>query len=194
MEALTLPIIFKAFGSTLLFYAVFYALMLAVIALLLRLTMRARSDGTRDSAPFRTAEGKARLEEGLVEFFARSHVSATTLRVLAAQRKPIGFKALMDEVSVANALRRVDADIPPSAVRAVLFILLATGLARMRRHGLVITPLGQEVRRRMRLRRAPASAVSMQHAHASRGRQTTPPRPSPARSRPRAPESFRLAR
>jgi hypothetical protein len=177
MEAIAIPTIIKALVSTLLFYA----LVLCVIAFLLRLTMRPVAAGSRDVsqiAPFRTREGKARIEEALVDFFARSNVSASILDVLAAQRKPIRFKALIEEVRGDNARGRVDADMPVSAFRGVLFILLATQLARMSSAGLSITPLGREVHRRMPAKAMPYSPVSMHHANASHRQQTASPRAS----------------
>lgn len=101
------------------------------------------------------------LENALVDFFASSKVSSGILSVLAAHRKPIGFKALAEEAR-AGASRRYDDEMPLTAIRAVLSILQFARLVRMRASGFAITELGREVHRRMRPEPLPTSAPSVQ--------------------------------
>lgn len=88
------------------------------------------------------------LEDALVDFFASSTVSSGILSVLAAHRKPIGFKALAEGARASVARRHHD-EMPLTAIRAVLSILQFARLVRMRAGGFSITELGCEVHRRM---------------------------------------------
>jgi hypothetical protein len=183
METLAIPAVVKAVIAGL----AFYALILAVITLLLRVTIRLRPVGGRDFTPFRTREGKARIEKTLVEFFARSHISASILNVLAARRKPTTFKRLGEEVRHGGSRPQIGADVPESALRGVLFILLATRLARMGRAGFSITSLGREVHRRIGLNAVAFSPVPTHGASASRrtiDRQSPRERPPAVRYSP----------
>lgn len=132
-------------------------LALIATALLLAGGLIRRRMQTVDAPPHRLLDDLRGLESALVDFFASSKVSAGILNVLAAHRKPIGFKALAEEVR-AGVSRRYDDEMPLTAIRAVLSILQFARLVRMRASGFAITELGREVHRRMRSELLPTSA------------------------------------
>src|SRR5688572_544328 len=68
------------------------------------------------------------LKVARVEFFAHSKGSSRILRLLSTKRKPVGYKALMDEVRFGEKSRD---NLPASAIRAVLRIAQAAGLVRL---------------------------------------------------------------
>lgn len=122
---------------------------------LIRRRMRAA-----DAPPHRLLDDFRGLEDALVDFFASSKVSAGILSVLAAHRKPIGFKTLAEEARGSVSRRHYD-EMPLTAIRAVLSILQFARLIRMRASGFAITELGREVHRRMRPEPLPTSAPSV---------------------------------
>jgi hypothetical protein len=95
------------------------------------------------------ATDKPRLDDALVAFFAASNVSSGILGILRTARKPLGFKSLAAKIRHDAANSRI-ADVPPSAIRAVLSILQFARLVRMRGARFSLTPLGFEVHRRMK--------------------------------------------
>lgn len=139
--------------TTLLSLAIPIALIAAVLLFagaLIRRRMRAP-----DAPPHRLLDDLRGLEDALVDFFASSKVSSSILGVLAAHRKPIGFKTLAEEAQ-AGVSRRQHDEMPLTAIRAVLRILQFARLVRMRASGFSITELGREVHRRIRLESLPA--------------------------------------
>jgi len=156
--------------TTLLLPTLLIALIAAVLLFagaLIRRRMR-----TPDAPPHRLFDDLRGLEDALVDFFASSKVSSSILGVLAARRKPIGFKALAGEAQ-SSVARRHHGEMPLTAIRAVLSILQFARLVRMSASGFSITDLGREVHRRMRLESLPApeppaaSAASRVHRSAS---------------------------
>jgi len=139
---------------------VILAVLLLAGLLISRRMRAAAADGT-DAPPHRLLDDLRGLEDALVDFFASSNVSSTILSVLAAQRSPIRFKSLVQEVRAAEARRGTYEDMPLIAIRAVLTILQLARLARMSRAGFSITELGGEVYRRMRAVPLPQSASAM---------------------------------
>jgi hypothetical protein len=92
---------------------------------------------------------RSALKDALVEFFSHSKGSSRILRLLSTKTKPIGYKALMDEIRFDEKRNPNRRDLPASAIRAVLSISQAAGLARLTRHGFSITEVGREVHRRI---------------------------------------------
>lgn len=132
--------------------AIAITLILAVLFLagqLITRRMRAVAATGADAPAHRLLNDLRGLEDALVDFFASSNISSTILSVLAAQRSPIRFKSLVQEVRAAEERRGTHEDMPLSAIRAVLTILQLARLARMSRAGFSITELGGEVYRRM---------------------------------------------
>jgi hypothetical protein len=155
--------------STLIIIAIPIALIAAALFLageLIRRRMHAV-----DAPPHRLLGDLRGLEDALVDFFASSKVSSGILSVLAAHRKPIGFKALAEEAR-AGVSRRYDDEMPLTAIRAVLSILQFARLVRMRAGEFAITELGREVHRRMRPEPLPTSAPSL-HSTAPRANGST---------------------
>ena len=79
--------------------------------------------------PSRFIRDLRRLQDALVEFFARSTESCRVLSVLLAHRKPLRLTTITQE--------------------AVLCILQVSGFVRMSRHGFLVTQVGREVHRRI---------------------------------------------
>ena len=90
--------------STLIILAVPIALIPAVLLLAGGL-IRRRMHRT-DALAHRLLDDLCGLENALVDFFASLKVSSGILSVLAAHRKPIGFKALAEEAG-AGVSRRI---------------------------------------------------------------------------------------
>ncbi len=84
----------------------------------------------------------------LVEFFARSKGSSRIIRLLAARQRPVRYRAFVDDFRFDEKWRRDSDELPASAIPAVLGIMQLAGLVRITRHGLSITEVGREVRRR----------------------------------------------
>jgi hypothetical protein len=118
---------------------------------------------TPDAPPNRLIDDLRGLEDALVDFFASSKVSAGILTVLAAHRKPIGFKALTEEVRASDSLRN-HGEMPLTAIRSVLSILQFARLVRMRASGFSITELGREVHGRMGPESLPSLAPSVHNS------------------------------
>jgi hypothetical protein len=79
--------------------------------------------------PSRFIRDLRRLQDALVEFFARSTESCRVLSVQLAHRKPLRLTTIAQE--------------------AVLCILQVSGFVRMSRHGFLVTKVGREVHRRI---------------------------------------------
>ena len=105
-----------------------------------------------DAPPHPFLDDLRGLEDAFVDFFASSRTSSGILSALAAHKKPIGFKALAEKLRGPDRNSVHHDEMPLTAVRAVLKILLFARLARMSAGGFSITELGREVHRRMRSR------------------------------------------
>lgn len=90
-------------------------------------------------------------QDALVAFVSHSKASSRLLRLLSRNRKPIGYKALMDEIRFGGKSSPHDQDLPASALRAVLWISQLAGLVSLTRQGFSITEIGREVQRRIEL-------------------------------------------
>jgi len=89
------------------------------------------------------------LQDALVEFFAHSSGSSEILRLLSTKRKPLCYKALIDEIRFGAKQRDNCHDLPASALRAALCMIQAAGLVRLTPHGFSITAVGRKVQRRL---------------------------------------------
>lgn len=125
------------------------------------------------------------LKDALVEFFSHSKGSSRILRLLSSKRKPVGYKALMDEIRFDEKWNPDCRELPASAIRAVLCITQAAGLVRLTRHGFSITEVGREVHRRIWLRRARQHVGSALATSASRNGRNSPATTPLSRQPPR---------
>lgn len=140
-------------NSTLLLISILGTVVLTVLTLLSLAGSLLRCDLKRlrvkgAAAPQLTRDPLA-LKDTLVEFFAHSKGSARIIRLLSAKRKPVGYQALVDEIRFDEKWRRDSDELPAVAIPAVLGIMQVAGLVRITRHGLSITEVGREVRRRI---------------------------------------------
>jgi hypothetical protein len=92
------------------------------------------------------AADEPRLDEALVAFVAGSKVSSGILNALAEGSQPLRFKALAVGTEPGSANAKF-ADVPRSAMRAVLRLLQMARLVRMRGARFSLTPLGRDVQR-----------------------------------------------
>ena len=99
--------------------------------------------------PSRFIRDLRRLQDALVEFFARSTEAYLILSVLVAYRKPLGLATIAQEVQLETDRRREPDVLPMSIAWGVLPILQVSGLVRMSRHGFLVTQVGREVHRRI---------------------------------------------
>jgi hypothetical protein len=95
------------------------------------------------------------LEDAVMELIRLLRGCPYTLRVLAAQNKPVSFKTVLQKVWQEQSHNESPL-VPASAIRAVLRLLQGSGFVRSDRHGLVVTDLGRELYERIeRVSRAP---------------------------------------
>jgi hypothetical protein len=127
------------------------ALLLATVAWVFHRKLRSLPSASADAERIggSGAADQPRLDDALVAFFARSNVSSGILGVLSGARKPLGFRALTAKIRRGAANSRI-AEVPASAIRAVLSILQFARLVGMRGARFFLTPLGSEVHRRMK--------------------------------------------
>jgi len=140
-------------NSTILLIAIVGSVVLVVLGLLFIAGFLFRSDlarvrAARFSAPQLTRDPLA-LKDALVEFFAHSKGSSRIIRLLAAKRKPRGYKSLVDEIRFDEQCRRDSDELPAGAIPALLGIMQVAGLVRLTRHGFSMTEVGREVCQRM---------------------------------------------
>lgn len=109
---------------------------------------RARACAANSRTPTLIRETPAR-KDALVEFFAHSKKTLRILGLLAARRRPLGYRALADEFHTHEECRCHADNLPDGAVRAFLSIMQAAGLLRMTRRGFSITEVGRELYQRM---------------------------------------------
>lgn len=105
---------------------------------------RMRAGGFSDA---RLTRDPLTLKDTLVQFFAHSKGSSRIIRLLAARRKPLGYRALADEIRFDEHWRRDSDPLPAGAIFAQLAIMQVAGLARCSRHGFSITAVGRHVQR-----------------------------------------------
>ncbi|MEO6740480.1 MAG: winged-helix domain-containing protein [Chthoniobacteraceae bacterium] len=135
---------------------------------------RARACAANSRTPTLISEMPAR-KDALVGFFAHSKKSLRILGLLAARRKPLGYKALADEFHTHEEYRCHADNLPDGAIRAFLSIMQAAGLVRMTRRGFSITEVGRELYHRMnREVRPPISEVRDGHSHRTNGHRAIP--------------------
>ncbi|MEP6672983.1 MAG: winged-helix domain-containing protein [Chthoniobacter sp.] len=135
---------------------------------------RART-GEANSHTLRAGRPQMRCGDALVEFFTQSKESSRILRLLAARQKPVGYKALADELQTYEEYHCHAANLPDWAIRTVLSIMQAAGLVRMTRRGFSITEVGRELHQRMdREVRPPMSKARAGHSILTNGRRATP--------------------
>jgi hypothetical protein len=94
---------------------------------------------------------ETRAQDALVAFFSQSRASSRILHLLSTKTKPIGYKALVDEIRFAGKSSPHYRDLPAGAVRSILWITQLAGLVSLTRHGFAITEVGREVQRRVEL-------------------------------------------
>jgi len=87
---------------------------------------------------------RSALKDALVEFLAHSKGSSGILRLLNRKKKPVGYKALMDEIRFAERRSPDHHELPAAAIRAVLCATQAAGFVRLTQDGFSITELGRE--------------------------------------------------
>ena len=144
--------------------------LLFVAGSLIRIDLNwARAAGRRFAkGPSQLVRDPRSLEEGVVEFFARSKEFSHILSVLIAHRKPLRVGAIVHEVRLEQDRLRQDYVLPVSIAWAALCILQVARLVRISRHGFVITEVGREVHRRIE----EDSAISAEDYGTSRGART----------------------
>lgn len=139
--------------TTLLLIPILGSVVLVVLTLLSIAGILLRCDLTHKrvtgvAAPQFTRDPLA-LQDLLVEFFAHSKGSSRIIRLLAARQKPVRYRAFIDDFRFDEKWRRDSDELPASAITAVLGIMRMAGLVRITPHGLSITAVGREVRRRI---------------------------------------------
>ena len=96
------------------------------------------------------------LEDAVIELIRLLRGCPYTLRVLAAQNKPVSFKTVLQKVWQEQQSHNELGLVPASAIRAVLRLLQGPGFVRLDRHGFVVTDLGRKLYERIeRVSRAP---------------------------------------
>jgi hypothetical protein len=89
------------------------------------------------------------LEDAVIDLIRLVRGCPYTLRVLAAQDKPVSFNAVLQKVWQEQHSHNELALVPSSAIRAVLRLLQGSGFVRSDRHGFVVTDLGRELYERV---------------------------------------------
>ncbi len=149
----------------------------------------------RSDTPVRGLRDDLRgLEEAFIDFLASSKTSSRILSLLVEHKTPIGLKALADRLRHDGGSLVHRDEMPLTAVRAVVRILMFARLVRMRDGRFAITELGREVHRRLRSM-PPAPPLALMHegdqeADVSSNRQRTQPARSPSVER----SALRLSR
>ena len=89
------------------------------------------------------------LEDAVIELIRLLRGCPYTLRVLAAQNKPVSFKTVLQKVWQEQDSHSESGLVPASAIRAVLRLLQGPGFVRLDCHGFVVTDLGRELYERI---------------------------------------------
>jgi hypothetical protein len=144
--------------------------LLFVAGSLIRIDLNwARAGGRRFAkGPSQLVRDPRSLEEGLVEFFARSKEFSHILSVLIAHRKPLRVGAIVHEVRLEQDRLSEDYVLPVSIAWVALCIMQVAGLVRISRHGFLITEVGREIHRRIE----EDSAISAEDYATPRGART----------------------
>jgi hypothetical protein len=100
------------------------------------------------------------LEDAVIELIRLLRGCPYTLRVLAAQNKPVSFKTVLQKVWQEQQSHNESGLVPASAIRSVLRLLQGSGFVRLDRHGFVVTDLGRKLYERIeRVSRARLSST-----------------------------------
>ena len=101
------------------------------------------------------------LEDAVIGLIRLLRGCPYTLRVLAAQDKPVSFNAVLQKVWQEQQSHNELGLVPASAIRAVLRLLQGSGFVRLDRHGFVVTDLGRELYERLeRAKGAPPRRIA----------------------------------
>ena len=89
------------------------------------------------------------LEDAVIGLIKLLRGCPYTLRVLAAQNKPVSFKTVLQKVWQEQQSHNESGLVPASAIRAVLRLLQGSGFVRLDRDGFVVTDLGGKLYERI---------------------------------------------
>jgi hypothetical protein len=144
----------REFLIVLLFLAAFVGLTIAMINVLEARYMAKRKHCLLARETFKIAVGQKgvthSVEDAVVELITLLRGCPYTLRVLAAQNKPISFQNVLQKVWQEPNSHNESSLIPASAIRAILRLLQGPGFVRLDGDGFFITDLGKELYKRIK--------------------------------------------